>query len=179
MDANRRSQPGNSKRSQVGGLDTPGHAFDVAVGGNYAYVADDGFGLQIVDITDPANPFLVGSHEPLDQTNSIALGGEYLFIADRRGGLVVAERLPLLNTYYTVEIVTSSLSYEISWERSEDVLVDCQVTGGSCMVASLNQSIKTAAVEWTLPALAGDYEIVFILGNPHFFITAKDRVSAQ
>jgi hypothetical protein len=34
---------------------TPGYAVDVAVSGNYAYIADRDTGLQVVDITDPAS----------------------------------------------------------------------------------------------------------------------------
>ncbi|MBC7115944.1 MAG: hypothetical protein H5T93_02760 [Pseudothermotoga sp.] len=40
-------------------MDTDGYAWDVQVSGNYAYIADGGNGLVIVDITDPTNPELV------------------------------------------------------------------------------------------------------------------------
>ena len=49
-----------------GGLDVIGIAEQidgsaVYVAGNYAYVADDESGLQVIDISDPPNPTLVGS----------------------------------------------------------------------------------------------------------------------
>ena len=41
----------------VGSVDT-WHAYDVAVSGTYAYVADESgqTGLQVIDISDPQNP---------------------------------------------------------------------------------------------------------------------------
>ena len=48
------SNPANSVR--VGGYDTSGFAYGVAVSGNYAYVADADAGLQVIDVSNPANP---------------------------------------------------------------------------------------------------------------------------
>ena len=36
----------------------PEGAYGIDISGNYAYVADQESGLQIIDVTDPANPFL-------------------------------------------------------------------------------------------------------------------------
>jgi len=41
---------------RVGGYDTSGSAYGVAVLGNYAYVADGSAGLQVIDVSNPANP---------------------------------------------------------------------------------------------------------------------------
>lgn len=41
-------------------IDTPGFASDVAIQGDYAYVADM-YGLEVIDVSDPAAPFVVGS----------------------------------------------------------------------------------------------------------------------
>ena len=41
---------------RVGGYDTSGSALGVALSGNYAYVADGGAGLQVIDVSNPANP---------------------------------------------------------------------------------------------------------------------------
>ena len=55
------SNPANPQR--VGGYDTSGHAFGVAVSGNYAYVADGANGLQVIDVSNPANPQRVGGYD--------------------------------------------------------------------------------------------------------------------
>jgi len=46
----------------VGTLDTTGLALGLAVSGNYAYVADFSSGLQIINISTPASPTLVGTY---------------------------------------------------------------------------------------------------------------------
>ena len=40
-----------------------GEAMGVAVSGNYAYVADARAGLQVIDVSDPANPRRVGGYD--------------------------------------------------------------------------------------------------------------------
>ena len=45
---------------EVGYYDTPGNAFDVHISGSYAYVADRGAGLRIIDISNPSSPYELG-----------------------------------------------------------------------------------------------------------------------
>jgi hypothetical protein len=58
-----------------------GSAYDVAVSGKYAYVADGVGGLQVLDISNLAAPTLVGM---LDTQNALGIGisGSYTYIAD-------------------------------------------------------------------------------------------------
>lgn len=42
---------------------TPGDLLDVAVAGDLAFAADDTSGLQIIDISDPTTPALVGTYD--------------------------------------------------------------------------------------------------------------------
>jgi hypothetical protein len=44
-----------------GNYDTDGFSLDVAVSGNYAYIADYDNSLVIVDISDPSSPEFVGA----------------------------------------------------------------------------------------------------------------------
>ena len=44
----------------VGGVETPGDAYGLAVSGSYAYIADADSGLQVVDLSNPAAPVIVG-----------------------------------------------------------------------------------------------------------------------
>jgi hypothetical protein len=46
------SNPANPR--PAGGYDTSGDAYGVAVLGNYAYVADGGAGLQVIDVSNTA-----------------------------------------------------------------------------------------------------------------------------
>ena len=44
-----------------GAADTPGRAMGIAVAGNYAYMADREYGLQVIEISTPGSPALVGA----------------------------------------------------------------------------------------------------------------------
>ena len=44
----------------MGSVNTPGSASRIALAGNYAYVADGTSGLRVVNVSDPADPVLVG-----------------------------------------------------------------------------------------------------------------------
>ena len=74
----------------VGSVDTPGDAKDVHVSGSHAYVADnmaDGsYGLQVIDVSDPANPVIAGSvdtpgagHGP---KGGVHVSGSNAYVAD-------------------------------------------------------------------------------------------------
>ena len=83
------SNPANPQR--VGGYDTAGQAWGVAVAGNYAYVADDTAGLQVIDISNPANPQRVGGYDTAGYANGVAVVGNYAYVADGHAGLQVVD----------------------------------------------------------------------------------------
>jgi hypothetical protein len=41
----------------------------VAVSGNYAYVADGNAGLQVIDVSNPANPQRVGGYDTSERVD--------------------------------------------------------------------------------------------------------------
>ena len=47
----------------VGALDTPSQAIDVELRGDRAYVLDHYYGLRIIDVSNPAFPVEIGSHD--------------------------------------------------------------------------------------------------------------------
>ena len=63
-------------------FDTIGFAKDVYVTGDYAYVADGGSGLQIIDITDPTTPILAGSYDTPGFAQGIYVSGNYAYAGD-------------------------------------------------------------------------------------------------
>jgi hypothetical protein len=74
---------------RIGGCDTPGNAFGVAVSGDYAYVADGDSGLRIISIADPSQPVEVGSLVTPDSAYDVAVVGDYAYVADDTAGLRV------------------------------------------------------------------------------------------
>lgn len=62
---------------------------DVAVAGDFAYIAAAAQGLLILNISNPAAPTLVGSFDTPDYANSIEVSGSYAYVADGSGGLQI------------------------------------------------------------------------------------------
>ena len=79
-----------SAPSQVGLCDTPGEAWGVAVSGDHAFVADGSQGLQVCDVSPPADSIVVGSY-----TNMV--GFAYGVIVSGTTVYVGAEDLYILN----------------------------------------------------------------------------------
>jgi len=63
--------------------------FDIAVAGEYAYVADGwgGSGMHIINIADPAAPFEEGLFETEGMATAVAVAGDYAYVADYDHGL--------------------------------------------------------------------------------------------
>jgi len=69
----------------VGSVDTPGNAYGVYVTDSYAYVADHNGGLQVIDITAPSTPTIVGSLDVI-YAHKVHVTGGYAYVA---GGLIL------------------------------------------------------------------------------------------
>ena len=59
----------------VGRVDTPGSAYGVAVSGTVAYVADSGSGLQVIDVSNPMSPAILGSVNTPGLAYGVAVSG--------------------------------------------------------------------------------------------------------
>ncbi|MDB9539335.1 Calx-beta domain-containing protein, partial [Anabaenopsis arnoldii] len=71
--------------------DTSGDAYDVQVVGNYAYLADGNAGLQIIDISDPANPTRTGVYDTSGDAYGVQVVGNYAYVADGNAGLQIID----------------------------------------------------------------------------------------
>ncbi len=62
---------------------------DIAVSGNYAFIANGASGLLILNISNPATPTVVGSLSTMQYAYKILLTGNYVYITDSNSGLTV------------------------------------------------------------------------------------------
>jgi hypothetical protein len=76
---------------RVGGYDTSGWAYGMAVSGNYAYVADFDAGLQVIDVSNPINCVRVGGYDTSGFTYGVTVSGNYAYMADGYAGLQVID----------------------------------------------------------------------------------------
>lgn len=73
-----------------------GFAYDVKVVGNYAYVAHGLAGLQVTDVSDPANCMRVGGYDtgryvPDVYARDVAVSGNYAYLVSEEAGLQVID----------------------------------------------------------------------------------------
>jgi hypothetical protein len=91
----------------VAEVPTRGSANDVRVSGAVAYVAED-FGLQLLDVSDPAHPARLGSLSLPDGNQvRLAVGGNLVYLADMNFGLHVVD---VTNPMQPVEVGSLALA---------------------------------------------------------------------
>jgi len=73
-----------------GSCETPDFAKAVSISQHYALVADGGGGLQVIDISDPANPVICGSVSGVDASD-VTILGDSAYIADSVTGLKILD----------------------------------------------------------------------------------------
>ena len=73
-----------------GGYHEPNDALNVAVAGDYAYVAD-WRGLIILDVSDKTDPKMVGNCTAADRAKGVAVAGDYAYVAADDNGLVIVD----------------------------------------------------------------------------------------
>ena len=81
--------------SLVGFYDTEDLAWWVYVSGTYAYVADYGAGLRIIDVSDPTSPSEVGVYDTEGLAHGVYVSGIYAYLADGDDGLYILQFDPL------------------------------------------------------------------------------------
>jgi hypothetical protein len=66
---------------------------DLAISGNYAYVANGGYGLKVLDISRPAIPQRLGGYALNGEISGLAASGDYAYVSggEHSGGLRVLD----------------------------------------------------------------------------------------
>ncbi len=75
----------------AGSYDMSGYAYSVVVAGDKPFVANAEYGLQVIDITDPANLVLAGGCDTPSSAWDVAIAGNHAFVADDASGLQVID----------------------------------------------------------------------------------------
>jgi hypothetical protein len=73
----------------VGSVTLPDTALAVDVAGSYAYLAIDDYGLQIVDVSNPASPQLRGRYDTPGKAVAVDVVGTIAYVADQTGGVQI------------------------------------------------------------------------------------------
>lgn len=99
----------------VGLANTPSDAFDVVLVERYALVVDYESGLQIIDVTEPSDPHIVGSYDTPGLATHIAIAGQTAFVADHRaGGLQIIDVTNKVSPRFVASHVSGSTAVMIA-----------------------------------------------------------------
>ncbi len=110
----------------VGSVDTPGTANDIAIVGDYAYVADRESGLQVIDISTPITPTIVGSLDFPETALSIEVFGDYAYVPSYKNRLQIID-IHNPTTPTIVGKITIGLGYDIAIAGAFAYLADGDV----------------------------------------------------
>jgi hypothetical protein len=133
--------------TQIGTYDTPSYAEGVQVVGNYAYVADDYSGLQIINISNPAAPTLTGSYDTPSYAFEVQVVGNYAYVADWDSGLQIINISNPAAPTLTGSYDTTGFAYGV------------QVVGNYAYVADDYSGLQIINISNpAAPTLAGTYD---------------------
>ncbi|MHB9048779.1 MAG: Ig-like domain-containing protein [Pirellulales bacterium] len=119
----------------VGGYNTSGLAWGVAVSGTLAYVADYLAGLQIIDVSNPALPVRLGGYDTSGSAYAVAVSGMLAYVADYSAGLQIID---VTNPAAPVRLGgydTSGLAYGVAVSGTLAYVVDY---GGGLVVLDVS-----------------------------------------
>jgi hypothetical protein len=130
---------------KIGSYDTPGYAYGVDANGNFAYVADGGSGLHILDISNPSAPSLMDSYDTPGGANRVAVVGDYAYVADVSSLQIIDISTPG-SASFTGSIATPGNAYDVTVKGTFAYVAD-----GTAGLQVVDVSVPTT------PSLRGSY----------------------
>jgi hypothetical protein len=133
----------------------PGYAEEIDIAGNYAYVADDQGGLQIVDISDPESTFVAGSYIGIAVRDTFA----YCAVLHSQGGIQILNIADPAAPFYVSE---DSWYYGYNVFAPDDDTMYVYVAGGYWFVVEnvSNPQYPTFVRRFSS---SGDFRGVFVI----------------
>ncbi len=116
-----------------------GYIEDVAVVGNTAFVAAGGAGLYIVDISDPANPAVVGSYDTPGYAESVTVAGKYAYVADGPAGLRVVDIEDLDHPAEVGQAYSLNYAFDVAVDSKRSYVASA---GAGLLVADISDPVN-------------------------------------
>jgi len=129
----------------VSRCETDDYVYDVKVDGDYAYLADQGGGLQIVDISTLSAPVIVGTHVTSYDAYGVFVSGDYAYVAVDSDGLEI------------VDISVKTAPVQAGIIDTDSSALDVFVSGGMAYVADYNSVAVIDVSTPTAPVLEEGY----------------------
>ncbi|MBD3335612.1 MAG: hypothetical protein GF355_08850, partial [Candidatus Eisenbacteria bacterium] len=116
----------------VGSVDAGTEKLDVS--GSYAYLARGSDGLRAVNVSDPANPKVVGTYPTYGSSRSAYVDGDYAYVAQGTHGVVVIDASDLAQPH------------DVGKYETPGIVQDVMVAGGYAYVADDDGGLRIADV---------------------------------
>lgn len=112
-------------------------AGDVEIVGDYAYLASDADGFQIVDLSDPTNPTVVSGLATSQFAEGIAVSGDYAYLTDHSGVLIGGD-----DGLHIIDISDPLNPFFIGHYSALDSAADVDLIGDYAYVISHHEAIS-------------------------------------
>lgn len=147
------------KLQYLGANSTPNDSYDVAVDGDYAYVADGVNGLRIFNIETPSAPQLIATLATSGSARGVTLAGDKAYVSDSVTGL------------HIVDISTPALP--VLDGSVEMTAYNCAVQGNYAYVAAGSDMLQVVSVsDPENPTIVGEF-------NNHYRIVNDVAISGN
>lgn len=141
----------------VASMSKPGYALDIAVQGSYAYLVD---GFNVVDISNPLAPTIVGFTTTLLGAREVEVSGRWGYVADSSRGLVVID---ILNPQQPVDVAAMALPRPPRGIRLDGSIAYLRDDVNRVWVADVSNPYAPSLIT-ALPAVTGSVEVADVLG---------------
>jgi len=147
----------------------------VTVSGDHAYIVDGNFGLQVLDISDPATPVVAGSLETPGGPWGVDVSGDHAYVADGPAGLQAIDISDPANPVIVGSVATPDFASGVHVSGNYAYVADnfsgLQVIDISDpAIPFIAGSIDVGGFPWDL-FVSGDYLYV---ADQNFFLRAVD-----
>ncbi|MHB9088952.1 MAG: LVIVD repeat-containing protein, partial [Thermoleophilia bacterium] len=149
----------------AGGYDTPEYAYDVAVNGDFAYLADGAGGLRIFNVANAKSVEPVSQYPTPGSANGIAIAGTHAYVVDGNGLIILDISDP---------VSPSPVSATDTPGTSQDVFVSGDFAyiadGGNGMLIFNITDPANPSFVGLLGIGSGDAHAVAVQGNQAFLV---------
>jgi hypothetical protein len=137
-----------SAPTPLGRVHLPAIIQDIALfgasGRQYAIVADDDAGLQIVDVTVPGAPALVGYYNTGDTALGIAVLGGYAYVGNGNAGLMTLDISSPAKVHLVGSVSTGGLANRLAVRMSGGHLLAYLVNSGALQIVDVSDPAHPA-----------------------------------
>jgi alpha-tubulin suppressor-like RCC1 family protein len=150
----------------------PGYANNVDVAGDFAYVAAGNAGLQVVNVSDPRNPRIVGAADTPGNANDVRIVGNLAFVADGEAGLRIFDISSPANPVLLGAADTPGVAMDVAVFEGRAYVADGE--SGLAVINVTDPATPTLVKQVDTAGTARGVDVLQSAGNGLFAIVADD-----